>query len=345
MTPIRTLYQQAPVPITDTLIYETTDNILNSYLQQLETRNPKCFKHASVLLSSYFTQPARKQEFFTTLFEAIGSEIASRTPITPEIATAVGSTVNHLEARKKALLPTVSTEQAEQLTALISLINNTPFNVQHWWEGLNNIEQYTLLKAITQNQVIPSVLKPDALDTIKETLALVNDLQPSLLNNPNPNQNVLTLYQNSCQDEATFRQLLLKQGIPLPEIDELINIQQADKALLNRFISLFMEQVNPTQQDITAFIKHHNNVLTTTLQALHTTVNQACNEMPSNQDLYLSITQLWKPPSVQEKEQQLLQTVIPLIDLPTQFLNIIKPLWGNRTKEHQLMITMCHRLV
>jgi hypothetical protein len=345
MTPIRNLYQQSSLPVTDTLIYKTTDSILTSYLQQLETSNPECFQQASLLLSSYFTKPARKQEFFTTLFEAIGSEIASRTPITTEIATAVGSTVRHLEARKKALLPNVSTQQAEQLTALVSLIDSTPFNVQHWWEGLNNTEQYAILEAVTQNHVIPSILKPNALDSIKEALTVIDDLQPSLLNNPKPNQQFLTLYQNSCQDEKTFRQLLVKQGLSSLEIDKLISIQQADKAILNQFIGLFMAQADPTQQDITAFITRHNNVLTTTLQALHTTVNQAYNEIPSNQELYVSITQHWKPPNIVQNEQQWLESITPLLDLPTQFLNIIKPLWHTPAKEHQLLIAMCHRLV
>lgn len=299
----------------------------------------------SLLLSSYFTKPARKQEFFTTLFEAIGSEIASRTPITPEIATAVGSTVHHLEARKKALLPAVSTQQAEQLTTLVSLIDSTPFNVQHWWKGLNNTKQYAILEAVTQNNVIPSILKPNALSNIKEALTVIDDLQPSLLSNPKPNQQFLTLYQNSCQDEKTFRQLLVKQGLPFSEIDKLISIQQADKAILNQFIGLFMAQANPTQQDITAFITCHNNVLTATLQALHTTINQAHNEIPSNQDLYLSITQHWKPPSIVQNEQHLLENIKPLVGLPTQFLNIIKPLWHTPAKEHQLLIAMCYRLV
>jgi hypothetical protein len=345
MTPIRTLYQHSLSNVEDTSIYQTTDSILHSYLQQLSTKNPNCFNYAVPLLSKYFTKPERKQEFFTTLFEAIGSEIASRTPITPAMATAVGSTVSHLQARKKALLPTVSAEQTQQLTALVSLIDNTPFNVQHWWQELKGSEQYPILQAITKNQVIPSVLKPNALEIIKEMLGLVEDLQPSLFNNPKANQTLLALYQNTCQDESTFKQLLVKKGLSSSEIDEVLSIQQADKAVLNRFIGLFMEHSNPEQQDITAFITRHDQALTTTLQTLYTTINQAFNQIPSNQELYTSITQHWKPPSILEKEQQLLHTISPLLDLPTHFLKIIEPLWHNPVKEQALMVTMCHRLV
>jgi hypothetical protein len=176
-------------------------------------------------------------------------------------------------------------------------------------------------------------------------LGLVEDLQPSLFNNPKANQTLLALYQNTCQDESTFKQLLVKKGLSSSEIDEVLSIQQADKAVLNRFIGLFMEHSNPEQQDITAFITRHDQALTTTLQTLYTTINQAFNQIPSNQELYTSITQHWKPPSILEKEQQLLHTISPLLDLPTHFLKIIEPLWHNPVKEQALMVTMCHRLV
>ncbi len=75
------------------------------------------------------------QELFTTLFEANASEIASRTPITQEMANAVGSTVDHLTQQKAAYLPTISPEQRDQLAQLIQLIKDTPFNLKDWWES------------------------------------------------------------------------------------------------------------------------------------------------------------------------------------------------------------------
>jgi hypothetical protein len=67
MTPIRTLYQHSLSNVEDTSIYQTTDSILHSYLQQLSTKNPNCFNYAVPLLSKYFTKPERKQEFLRVL--------------------------------------------------------------------------------------------------------------------------------------------------------------------------------------------------------------------------------------------------------------------------------------
>ena len=126
---------------------EMANSIMNFYTTQLYYKNPTIINNAlkNTMLTDYFH--SEPQELFTTLFEAKASEIASRTPITQEMAAAVGSTVEHLTQQKDAYLPTVSAEQREQLTALINLIKDTPFDLQGWWENQHNLD-YDLIRSL-----------------------------------------------------------------------------------------------------------------------------------------------------------------------------------------------------
>ena len=140
--------------------WSIVDSIIKFYLQQLQTKDPKIMEQAAkdTMLTDYFTKAIiYQQEFFTTLFEANASEIASRTPITQEMSEAVGSTVDHLTQQKEAYLPTVSPEQRDQLAQIIQLIKDTPFNLKDWWQSQNKLRN-----EFRRNLKVPEVDEAEA---------------------------------------------------------------------------------------------------------------------------------------------------------------------------------------
>ena len=134
------------------------DDIMTFYLRQLHKKAPAIMDEVAknTMLTGYFTRAP--QEFFTTLFEANASRIASQTTIiTQEMADTVGSTVDHLTQQKEAHLPKVSPEQRKQLTALINLIKDTPFNLTDWWESHSFLRD-----EFTRNLKVPEVDEAEA---------------------------------------------------------------------------------------------------------------------------------------------------------------------------------------
>ena len=121
------------------------DGITESYIGQLSTKNPRQFYRIDELATGYYRRVP--EEFYTTLFEAISSEMSSRTPITSEMAQTVGSTVEQLEKRMSEVFPTVSKYAQGDLEDLLQLIKETPFNVEQWW-----LNQYEL-----REQLCPSL--------------------------------------------------------------------------------------------------------------------------------------------------------------------------------------------
>jgi hypothetical protein len=75
-----------------------TNSIMSAYIEQLRLVDPLKMERLPTLLTNYFE--VCPQELFTTLLEAVGTEVASRRPISDKMAKAVGSTVADLEKRK-----------------------------------------------------------------------------------------------------------------------------------------------------------------------------------------------------------------------------------------------------
>ncbi|MCS6267137.1 MAG: hypothetical protein H2174_06185 [Vampirovibrio sp.] len=139
-------------------VKDLNDTVLQNYIDKLSFKNTPLMAEAPSILTDYYKNQGGRdyntsEEFFTTLFEAYASEVASRTPITEEMAYAVGSTVDNLEARKQALLPTVSESQRTILKDLLSLIRDTPLDLEDWvlYNHIDVDMQYHLLSQLSPN--------------------------------------------------------------------------------------------------------------------------------------------------------------------------------------------------
>jgi hypothetical protein len=297
--------------------------VVQKYMDKLTSKNPRLMAEAPTILTDYYKYSA--EELFTTLFEAYASEVAHRTVITEEMANAVGSTVEHLEARKRVLLPSVSDNQRKILKALLTLVNDTPLDLENWIlnHRIGLGVQYDLFRQLSHDS--PLLRDDERLDSLFALIGSFHKTYPSMMKQGRIKKSIDTLY-------------------PAMPIE--------DQSLVRTLVSLMNPNlITLEQQEV--FIRTSPKVL----EDLVININKALSAETENKALlgdvgnslgyylfcYISHCQNDLPAFVAWKKQLLQKSVDILgtaLDVPQQFIRLLESM-----DEKALMVTMLHRLV
>ncbi len=312
---------------------DNTVDIFTKYIDQLNSKNPNLMAEAPKILSTYYQYNGKRlfgrennaQEFFSTLFEAYASEVASRTTITPEMAHAVGSTVAHLEARKAALLPEVSEDQRTTLKNLLSLVRETPLDVAEWmlYDIYDVDRHYDLFRQVSPNASLfgdEKTLKP-----LFSFIASYNTNYPNTTHGGWMTKCVSELYPKMPPEHQRYVKTLasfINPSLTTQTQQETFIIENPDP--LNNVIAYLADNV-PREIEKEKLLNSEQDVL-----------DRYLFNCFSHEQQYLPTFLSWKKELLQKSVAVL---GIPL-DVPQQFIRLLDSI-----DEKELMITMLHRLV
>lgn len=332
------------------------DSIMEFYIQQLRQKNPAIMDQAAkhTMLTDYFI--SSPQELFTTLFEANVAEIASRTPITQEMADAVGSTVEHLTRQRETYMPTVSTEQREQLTALINLMRGTPFNLTGWLEDQYHPKHWNVNKLNLPPIDYPIVPEVDKLLVLRSWDSVCRRFRPHRINTlADLDRQNSELYQFILELDTQHPDLLSVCTRALNDESEILlqsllnSVEPSAKKPLSDFIDLLYP---PSRQE--ALTSMDFNTVLGLLKRLHSSYKfiEATGGRPVEDDLFYTQHRAKGLPipvhpiqetylaAKAEAEERFLAGNAHLLDLPQRLMTMF-----NQLDEKELMITLLHELV
>jgi hypothetical protein len=338
------------IPVTDCPL-TLTDQIMSSYIKQLTSKSPNIMANASShkLLTDYFLK--EPQELFTTLFEAIASEILYRTAITDEMAMAVGSTKSYLENQKKSYAPPVSTTQKANLNALTTLIQNTPLNLMPVW-----INQTSLRNRLFPNNegfyTLPygDEAVNEASWGLQNVIGHLDKTHPELYNFVlNSDKIYPELYQHPEYDpwdpffcpenilKKVYTSEESKEAKPLTSLVELITSKisegfPAHGSALSAHQEFMKEQLVDNSSDFISQLK--------ALQLAFKFAERMGRSNPLDDLFYSDTRAKGLPLPLLPEEAKFLAEYAHLLDLPKRFMTMLENL-----DEKELMITMLHRLV
>ncbi|MCX5921227.1 MAG: hypothetical protein NTW61_07920 [Candidatus Melainabacteria bacterium] len=346
---------------------DMADSIMKFYTNQLYAQNPTIVNNALQynMLTPYLVE--HPQELFTTLFEAYASEIASRTPITPEMAYTVGSRVDHLTEQTEAHLPNVSPEQKKQLTELIDLIKDTPFNLKGWWQEQTQLD-YELVRSLNLPPVDYSNL-PNVDELLDEDFFKHEEDSESIVKNfANLDREHPALYQFILELDkqhpevmgASFRRDIDAASKVMQTLFE--SEQTAVEKPLSKIACLLYPGSQKTEKEL---LRSRESHILNSLQELHSSYQfiEATGGRPANDDLFYSrhraeglaipehpnaaahraevkLRKLAAETAKTAARAKFLAENAHLLDLPKRFMTMLENL-----DEKELMITMLHRLV